>query len=49
MTTWYTVSYGFITLETVFNTYEEAELMALAMSAVSCERWHADLVIGWDC
>lgn len=48
MTTWYTVERGAITLETVFNTREEAELMALAMTAASGEVWHAETVFGWD-
>lgn len=48
MTTWYTVERGAITLETVFNTREEAELMALAMTAATCENWEAKTVFGWD-
>lgn len=48
MTTWYTVERGAITLETVFNTREEAELMALAMTAANGETWEAETVFGWD-
>jgi hypothetical protein len=47
MITWYTVERGAVTLETVFNTREEAELMALAMTAVNGETWTAETVIGW--
>jgi hypothetical protein len=49
MTTWYTVTRGAITLESTFNTAEDAELMALAMTIVNGETWNAETVIGWDC
>lgn len=48
MTTWYTVERGAITLEQTFNTREEAELMALAMTIANGEIWNAETVIGWD-
>ena len=48
MTTWYTVNRGAITLEQIFNTREEAELMALAMTIANGETWNAETVIGWD-
>lgn len=48
MTTWNTVNRGAITLETVFNTRDEAELMALAMTIVNGEMWNAETVYGWD-
>lgn len=47
MSTWYTVNHGAITLEMIFDSYEEAELMALAMTAVDHAQWHAEMVIGW--
>jgi len=48
MTTWYTVKRGAETLETIFNTREDAELMALAMTIANGETWNAETVIGWD-
>jgi len=48
MTTWNTVNRGAITLETVFDTREEAELMALAMTIANGEIWNAETVRGWD-
>ncbi len=48
MITWYTVKRGFITLEKTFDTREEAELMALAVTAVTGEHWEAETVFGWD-
>ena len=48
MVAWYIVKRGAITLETVFNSREEAELMAIAMTAVNGETWEAETVFGWD-
>lgn len=39
MTSWYTVERGFITCEICFRTEAEAELYALAMSAVTGQMW----------
>lgn len=48
MTTWYTVNYGASTLEETFETYEGAEMMALALAATTGEFWNVEKVIGWD-
>lgn len=48
MSKWYTVNHGAITLEQTFNTYEEAELMAMAMAVTDQHVWHVEMVIGWD-
>lgn len=48
MSKWYTVNCGVITLEKTFDTYEEAELMALAMAVTDRRVWHVEMVIGWD-
>jgi len=48
MSKWYTVNHGAITLDKTFDTYEEAELMALAMAGIDHRVWHVEMVIGWD-
>ncbi len=48
MTKWYVVKRGFITMEQTFDTEEEAELFAIAVSAVNGETWWAELVIGYE-
>lgn len=48
MATWYSVERGAETLEKTFDTYEEAELMALAMAVVNGEIWHANFTCGID-
>jgi len=48
MSKWYTINNGAITLEQTFDTYEEAELMALAMAVTDRRVWHVEMVMGWD-
>ena len=48
MTKWYVVKRGFIIMEQTFATEEEAELFAIAVSAVNGETWWAELVIGYE-
>ena len=48
MTTWYIVKRGAEILENTFDTYEGAEMMALAMAVATGEHWHTEKVIGWD-
>ena len=48
MKTWYIVKRYADTLENTFATYEEAELMALAMVATTGNQWMVETVVGWD-
>ena len=47
MATWYIVHRGMEVLKETFDTREEAELMALAMTAANGELWHTKMVFGW--
>lgn len=46
MDAWWTVRRGAMTLEQTFSSYEEAELMAIAILIATGETWHAELAIG---
>lgn len=48
MKTWYTVNRGANTYEKTFKTYEEAEMMALALAVATGENWRVKMVVGWD-
>ena len=48
MKTWYTVNRGVNTYEKTFKTYEEAEMMALALAVATGENWRVKMVAGWD-
>lgn len=48
MKTWYTVNRGVNTYEKTFKTYEEAEMMALALAVATGENWRVKMVVGWD-
>ena len=46
MATWYTVNYGAITCEPTFDTYEDAEIFALAMAVVTGDHYHVEFACG---
>lgn len=48
MATWYSVKRGHITLEDTFDTYEDAEMMALMMAVITGDLWHAEFTCGMD-
>lgn len=48
MKTWYTVNRGANTYEMTFNSYEDAEMMALALAVATGENWRVKMVVGWD-
>lgn len=48
MTAWYTVERGFITCEKTFDSFEEAELYAIAMSATTGDMWHVKFNYGYS-
>lgn len=48
MTGWWTVTRGAMTLEQTFPTYEEAELMAIAMLIATNETWNPEFAYGMD-
>lgn len=46
MATWYTVNYGAITCEPTFDTYEDAEIFAIAMAVVTGDHYHVEFACG---
>ncbi len=48
MKTWYTVNRGANTYDMTFNSYEDAEMMALALAVATGENWRVKMVAGWD-
>ena len=48
MAVWYTVNYGAIVMEKVFDTMEDAEREAHKQTCLTGHKWHAEKVVGWD-
>jgi hypothetical protein len=46
MDTWYTVNYGAMVAEKTFDTYEDAEIYALALAVTTGNHWHVQFVCG---
>ena len=49
MKIWYTVNFGAAVQETTFDTYEDAEMLALGLAVTTGELWKVEKVCGWGC
>ena len=47
MKTWYTVTYGAITHEKTFDTYEGAEMFAMGLALATGKVWKVEKAFGW--
>lgn len=48
MQKWYTINHGAIVRKETFDSAEEAELFAIALTGMTCQYWHVEEVVGYD-